>query len=209
MIIDSSGSLPPPQNLDTKLVKNLETEETTAIEHSEKDGDSKLDPGSIVDLSLMPVLEVSRRLSAQFELRELLATIVDASQNVLCADRGTVFLYDPENRELYVEVATGMQKLRFSIDQGIAGKCARKREIINVSDCYADQYHNRAIDLKTGYHTHNMLTALGSGHDNILINQQKTSKNACFQGLYPHFRPQNLPDRALKALEADTHRRIL
>ena len=175
MVVDNSAAM---RSIAKRALKQIgftniiEVEDSTlALEtlKEEKDDDSKLDPGTILDSSLMPVLEVSRRLSAQFELRELLVEIVDASRNVLCADRGTVFLYDPEKRELYAEVATGIQELRFSIDQGIAGECARKREIINVSDCYADQYHNRAIDLKTGYHTHNMLTIPLVGLDDELV----------------------------------------
>jgi len=43
MIIDSLGNLPPPQALDVKLEKNLETEEPRAIEDSEKGNDSTLD----------------------------------------------------------------------------------------------------------------------------------------------------------------------
>ncbi len=75
---------------------------------------------------------------------------------------------------------------------------ARLPTVLTADETFA------VIDAMSGTHQ-----LLGSGHDNILINQQKTSKNACFQGLYPHFRPQNRPDRVLKALEADTHRRIL
>jgi sigma-B regulation protein RsbU (phosphoserine phosphatase) len=127
------------------------------------------DTGQFDAVSLMPVLEVSRRLGGQFELHELLAAIVDAGRNVLYADRGTVFLYDPEPRELYAEVATGVQELRFSIDQGIAGECARDRKIINVPDCYADPRHNRAVDLKTGYRTNNMLTIPLVGLENKLV----------------------------------------
>jgi len=43
MIIDSLGNLPPPQALDGRLEKNLETEEPRAIEDSEKGNDSTLD----------------------------------------------------------------------------------------------------------------------------------------------------------------------
>ncbi len=127
------------------------------------------DTGQFDAISLMPVLEVSRRLGGQFELRELLAEIVDAARNVLRADRGTAFLYDPEPRELYAEVATGVRELRFGIDQGIAGECARDRAIINVPDCSADPRHNRAVDLKTGYKTRNMLTIPLVGLDDELV----------------------------------------
>ena len=121
------------------------------------------------DVSLMPVLEVSLRLGGKFELHELLAEIVAAGRKVLHADRGSVFLYDPKPRELYSEVSTGVRGLRFSVDQGIAGECARERKIIYVPDCYADPRHNRKVDLETGYRTRNMLSIPLVGLENKLV----------------------------------------
>lgn len=43
MIIDSSGGMPPPQTIDIKIGKTVETEEPRAIEDSEKGNDSTLD----------------------------------------------------------------------------------------------------------------------------------------------------------------------
>jgi len=50
-------------------------------------------------------------------------------------DRASLFLYDPQNRELFTRVATELEiaEIRHSIDLGIAGWVARQREIVNVS----------------------------------------------------------------------------
>lgn len=119
--------------------------------------------------SLRRILEVARQLAAPFDLRDLLAQVIDAGRDVLSADRGSVFLYDPATRELYTVVAHGVQSIRFSIDKGIAGECARGRTIINVPDCYADPRFNPGIDKATGYRTRCMITIPLIGIDDELV----------------------------------------
>ena len=100
----------------------------------------------------------------------------------MCADRGTVFLYDPEPCELFLKVATGLGELRFSIDKGIAGQCARERQIVNVPDCYADERFNQEIDRKTGYRTNCLIAVPLVGLDDELVGvmQMLNSANGSF-----------------------------
>lgn len=116
---------------------------------TERDGG----PGLRGAAALSRLLEIARELSAPLDLREMLSRVIDAGRDVLGADRGTVFLYDPAARELFVEAATGLQTLRFSVDKGIAGETARTRRVINVPDCYADARFNPEADRRTGYVT--------------------------------------------------------
>ncbi len=115
------------------------------------------------------LLDVARTLAAQTELRPCLASIIDAGREVLHADRGTVFLYDPGPRELFALVATGENEIRFSIDRGIAGECARTRKLINVKDCYKDDRFNKEVDRKTGYHTRCLITVPLIGLEDKLV----------------------------------------
>lgn len=115
--------------------------------------ESQFDPGA-----LMRLLSVAQKLSRPFELRALLEEIIDAGRDVLGADRGSVFLYDAELRELYTAVAHGVKGIRFSIDKGIAGECVRTGQIINVPDCYADPRFNKDVDRETGYRTNCLIT---------------------------------------------------
>jgi phosphoserine phosphatase len=101
--------------------------------------------------ALRQILEVTRKLAAPFDLDTMLAEVVDASREVLNADRGTVFLYDKENDELVVRVGTDLDSIRIPADKGIVGESAQTRKLINVPDCYADERFNRAIDKQTGY----------------------------------------------------------
>ena len=108
--------------------------------------------------ALRRVLDVMRKLSAPFDLDNMLGEVVDAARNVLNADRGTVFLYDEKSDELVVRVATDLGSIRIPANKGIVGESAQTRKLINVPDCYADERFNKAIDKETGYRSRCMLT---------------------------------------------------
>ena len=132
--------------------------------------------------ALRQILEVTRKLAAPFDLDTMLAEVVDASREVLNADRGTVFLYDKENDELVVRVGTDLDSIRIPADKGIVGESAQTRKLINVPDCYADERFNRAIDKQTGYRSRCMLTIPLIGYEESLIGvlQILNKKNGVF-----------------------------
>lgn len=120
--------------------------------------------------NLLRVLDVSRQLTAPLDLDQLLTLVIDVGREALSADRGTVFLYDEQRRELYSQVATGEKELRFSVDAGsIAGDCVRSQQIDNVADCYADPRFNRDIDRQTGYRTRCLITVPLIGLEDQLV----------------------------------------
>lgn len=119
--------------------------------------------------ALRRILEVTRKLAAPFDLDTMLSEVVDAARNILDADRGTVFLYDEESDELVIRVATGIDPIRIPANKGIVGESAKTRKLINVSDCYADDRFNRAIDKNTGYHSRCMLTIPLVGYEDSLV----------------------------------------
>ena len=119
--------------------------------------------------ALNQILEVTRKLAAPFDLDTMLKEVVDASRSILDADRGTVFLYDEENDELVIRVATGIEPIRLPADKGIVGESAQTRKLINVPDCYADSRFNRDIDKQTGYKSRCMLTIPLIGYEDSLV----------------------------------------
>lgn len=119
--------------------------------------------------ALRHILEVTRKLAAPFDLDTMLKEVVDASRDVLNADRGTVFLYDGATDELVVRVGTGLESIRIPADKGIVGESAQTRKLINVPDCYADERFNRAIDKQTGYRSRCMLTIPLIGYEDSLV----------------------------------------
>jgi sigma-B regulation protein RsbU (phosphoserine phosphatase) len=119
--------------------------------------------------TLERILQVTRKLAAPFELQEMLGQVVDAGIAVLSADRGSVFLYEEQTDELVGYVTTGMEALRIPADKGIAGECARTREVVNVPDCYSDPRFNPEVDRKTRYRTRCLLAVPLVGHDDSLV----------------------------------------
>jgi phosphoserine phosphatase len=132
--------------------------------------------------TLERILQVTRQLAAPFELQEMLAQVVDAGTAVLSADRGSVFLYEQATDELVGYVTTGMEALRIPAGKGIAGECARTREVVNVPDCYADPRFNPEVDRKTRYRTRCLLAVPLVGHDDSLVGvlQLLNKKNGTF-----------------------------
>ncbi len=119
--------------------------------------------------ALERILEVTRQLARPLDLQTMLEHVIDAGLTVLRADRGAVFLHDPDTDELFSTVATGTDELRIPAGRGIVGECARRRQVINVPDCYADPRFNRDIDRQTGYRTRCSLTVPLVGHDDLLV----------------------------------------
>ena len=106
---------------------------------------------------LRRILDVARFMAVQNDLDLLLATIVEATCEVLECERATIFLYDREGDQLYSRVAKGVDDIRFPADRGIAGAAARGRACVNVPDAYADERFNREVDKRTGFTTRNLL----------------------------------------------------
>jgi phosphoserine phosphatase len=118
---------------------------------------------------LETILGVTSALAAPFDLMTMLAEVVSAAKQVLNADRGSVWLYDPAADELVLEVATGIRPIRVPAGAGLVGACARHRQIINVPDCYADPRFDPGVDKSSGYRTRCMLTLPLVDHKDVLV----------------------------------------
>ncbi|WP_187358798.1 GAF domain-containing protein [Pseudoduganella aquatica] len=105
------------------------------------------------------LLEVSRRMAAYDTLDEILTALVEVTTEELDAERGTLFLNDPETNELFSRVAQGetQREIRFLNTSGIAGHVFTTGEPLVIADAYADPRFNRAIDEQTGFVTRNIL----------------------------------------------------
>ena len=127
------------------------------------------DPQELVARDMKAILDVATALAAPFDLSTMLAEVISAAKQVLDADRGSVWLYDAKTDELVLEIATDMRTVRVPAGTGLVGACARRREIINVPDCYADPRFDAAVDRKSGYRTRCMLTLPLVDHKNVLV----------------------------------------
>lgn len=107
------------------------------------------------------LLEVSRQFAVQVDLGHLLPAICRAATTIIGADRCSLFLYDEKNDQLWTKVAMGVGgggEIRVPAGAGIVGLVFKSRAMLVIADAYADERFNRAVDVKTGYRTRNLLT---------------------------------------------------
>jgi adenylate cyclase len=84
---------------------------------------------------------------------------MDASSDLLDAERSTLFLYDTEKDILWSRVAQGISDMTITLKpgEGIAGNVFKTGQAEIIADPYQDARFNRDIDTATGFETRNML----------------------------------------------------
>lgn len=98
-------------------------------------------------------------------LEDRLEFIIKEVQELLAVRGASVILLDEETQEFYFPVAnyedagTGsrMKEIRFPADKGVAGHVYRTGKPLIVPDYPQSPYFFPAVDIKSGYQTHNML----------------------------------------------------
>lgn len=105
------------------------------------------------------LLDISRKVSTLETLDEILAELIKITTAELGADRGTIFLNDPETGELYSRVAQGniQREIRVLNSSGIAGAVFQAGNSLIINDAYRDKRFNQSVDEKTGYVTKSIL----------------------------------------------------
>jgi putative nucleotidyltransferase with HDIG domain len=107
---------------------------------------------------LHTLLKITKNLTGELQLENLLFKIMEHVKEVLFADRCTIFLFDEQKNELWSKVAMGViEEIRFPAYQGIAGHVCQTGEVLNIPDAYKDDRFNPEIDKKTGYKTKTIL----------------------------------------------------
>jgi len=110
--------------------------------------------------NLNALLEVSKALSSEIQLDNLLQVIVQKTTEVMDADLSSLFLYDAGRNELWSKIAEKLgqlQEIRLPVGVGIAGDVAKTRKGANIAYAYADPRFNPDFDRQTGYRTCSIL----------------------------------------------------
>lgn len=112
----------------------------------------------ITQLSLL--FEATRLLNSTLDLAELLDLILKIARQETHADRGSVFLVDKVNDQLWSIVASGLdhQEIRMPLGSGVVGRVASTGETVNVADAYTLDYFQPSFDQKFGYRTRSLLS---------------------------------------------------
>ncbi len=104
------------------------------------------------------ILETSQALMGEIHLDRLLERIITATTDLLDAERGTLFVYDPKTNELFSRFAEGSKEIRIPADEGIAGAVFTSGRAENISNPYEDPRFNPEVDRHTGFRTESILT---------------------------------------------------
>ena len=101
--------------------------------------------------------DVTTAISQELQLKPLLIKVMEVVTSFLGADRSTLFLYDPQSKELWSQVAQGTNEIRFPAHLGLAGNSFSEAQVINIPEAYEDPRFNPDFDKKTGYRTQTIL----------------------------------------------------
>ena len=112
-------------------------------------------------VKLMVILEANKSLAATFDPTETLRIILKTATSETDAERGTIFLKDPDSGELVSQILEGgsVQPIRLPVGRGIAGTVAKTGELINVADAYRDSRFDKRSDASSGFKTVSLLAA--------------------------------------------------
>ncbi len=112
-------------------------------------------------VKLMVILEANKALAATFDPTEILKIILRTATSETDAERGTIFLKDPETKELVSQILEGgsVAPIRLPVGRGIAGTVAGTGEIINIPDAYKDPRFDSRTDSTSGFKTRAIVAA--------------------------------------------------
>ena len=108
--------------------------------------------------SLLRILEVTQKMAESFDLMQLLNEVVEAGKDVLLAERGSLWIYNPPGNDLVLKVPMNGPPVRVPAGHGLVGECLESRQIINVTEAYADPRFNDTVDRAMGYRTRSILS---------------------------------------------------
>ncbi|MEB3268227.1 MAG: adenylate/guanylate cyclase domain-containing protein [Leptolyngbya sp.] len=107
------------------------------------------------------LLKAISSLEQSLDLEKTLKSVMDEAQNLMNADRSTLWLIDEESNELWSRVRKADSEewitLRIPADRGVVGYVASTGEALNIADAYKDPRFDPASDKRTGYRTRTIL----------------------------------------------------
>ena len=112
-------------------------------------------------VKLMVILEANKSLAATFDPTETLRIILKTATSETDAERGTIFLKDPETGELVSQILEGgsVNPIRLPLGTGIAGTVAQTGQTVNSFDAYQDPRFDKRTDASSGFKTVSILAA--------------------------------------------------
>jgi serine/threonine protein kinase len=112
-------------------------------------------------VKLMVILEANKSLAETFDPTETLRIILKTAISETDAERGTIFLREPDSNELVSQILEGgtVDPIRLPVGTGIAGTVAKTGQVINTVDAYQDARFDKRTDASSGFKTVSMVAA--------------------------------------------------
>src|SRR5262245_8372287 len=105
------------------------------------------------------VRPLGRVLGATLDLDRLLVVLLEKVNELLDAERATIYLVTDDGRQLESKIAQGgaIATIRLKTGEGIAGWVAQSGATVNLPDAYADPRFNQSVDKSSGFRTRSIL----------------------------------------------------
>eukprot|EP00746_Dinoflagellata_sp_MGD_P007170 gnl/MRDRNA2_/MRDRNA2_114146_c0_seq1.p1 gnl/MRDRNA2_/MRDRNA2_114146_c0~~gnl/MRDRNA2_/MRDRNA2_114146_c0_seq1.p1 ORF type:complete len:455 (+),score=99.77 gnl/MRDRNA2_/MRDRNA2_114146_c0_seq1:74-1438(+) len=103
------------------------------------------------------LLHMIQSLSQDLGTQSMILTITMHANQLVQADRCTVFLVDEAKQQLWSVSTDSGKEIRIPKTAGLAGQGATEGQLINIPDAYEDSRFNQAVDKQTGYRTKSVL----------------------------------------------------
>jgi phosphoserine phosphatase RsbU/P len=126
-------------------------------------------PGEITRESLVSILEIMHRLASPEAMPELLREIIEVGKVAIVAEAGILWLLEHSSGELVMVAPATGDPPRLRPGQGLAGRCAAARQIINVNDCRDDERSREARLAMPGMVPRSLLSVPILGKDDCLL----------------------------------------
>jgi signal transduction histidine kinase len=111
--------------------------------------------------------EIGIALSSILDVDALLREVMDQAQELLEAERSTLFLVDRERGELWSKVLRGLKphEIRLPLGKGLAGWVAKTGRPAVVADAYDDARFDPSVDKASGFRTRSVMAVPIRGRD--------------------------------------------
>jgi phosphoserine phosphatase len=119
--------------------------------------------------SIVKILAMTRKLASHFDLDSMLVEVVEVGKSLLDAERGSLWLYEEDVRELVMVVPRFDPPMRVKEGEGLVGTCAATRAIVNVLDATKDTRFIDSIGRMTGFKAGSILNVPLIARDESLI----------------------------------------
>ena len=105
------------------------------------------------------ICRLGQMVTSEMNLDSLFDLIIDQTNGFMDSERASIFLYNPEDGQLWSWASTDLKKnaICISPDCGVAGWVFRSVQPAIINDPYNDPRFFSGVDRKTGFRTRNIL----------------------------------------------------